>query len=115
MFKLINHILTLLCYLPYLYLIGYYSYVLRAIIKLGKIPTYNNPDPKQLRFDTHREFIYELFDIIVYGLGIFVMILLIALMFKRLSVKWIHFKFLFTGIILTIWSFIDPFSEWFAD
>lgn len=116
MFKLINRIMILLCYLPYLYLLTYYSYVVRAIIKLRRIPTYDNPDPKELGFSTHRYIIYKLADIVIYGLCLFILLLLITLFLKKFTIRKMHWKLLLIGIIIFILIFfIDPFMVWFAD
>lgn len=42
---------------------AFYSYVVRAINKLGLVPSYNNPDPSELGFDSHRELINFTFEI----------------------------------------------------
>ena len=33
----------------------FYSFAIRAITKLGRIPGYEDPDPKELGFTTHRD------------------------------------------------------------
>jgi hypothetical protein len=106
----------LLCYLPYVYLALFYSFVIRAIIKIGKIPTHNNPDPKDLKFDVHREIIYRAFDWLVYGLILFAVLFLISIIAKKFNVKKTHLVLLIigvTGILLHL--FLDPFDTWFLD
>ena len=44
----------ILSYSPYVYVCALYSFVIRATIKLGYIPYYNNPDPQTLNFHTHQ-------------------------------------------------------------
>jgi len=116
MTKISNWLFTILCYLPYLYLTIYYSYILRAIIKIGRIPTYNNPDPKELGFNVHRNIVYKSFDIIVYTFGVFLLLLLAAYFLKKLRVKKIHFRLMCIGIVLFILDLLlNPFNEWFLD
>jgi hypothetical protein len=116
MFKKINQALILLGYLPLIYLIVYYAYVLRAIIKIGKIPTYGNPDPKELGFDTHRWLIYFLFDVVVYGVLIYIVLLCVTLYQKKFTVRKIHlYIFIISIFIFFLAIFMDPFDEWFLD
>ena len=90
MFKWVNRLLILLCYFPYIYFLIYYSYVARAIIKLGRVPTPENPDPKALGFTTHRELIYRSADIVVVALGLFILLFLIMSYLKKITVRKIH-------------------------
>ena len=114
--QVINFLLLLLCYIPYLDIIVYYSYVIRAIIKLGRIPSYDNPDPKTLGFTTHRDLVYTMDDIVVYGLGSFVLLWLIARALKQLTLPKIHLKMYLIGIgIFVLYLVADPFMTWFAD
>jgi mannose/fructose/N-acetylgalactosamine-specific phosphotransferase system component IID len=116
MFRVINKAMTLLCYLPYVYLVLFYSFVVRAIIKIGKIPSYNNPDPKDLKFNVHREVIYKVFDWLVYGLIVFAILFLITIVAKKFTVKKIHLILLIIGVVgILLHLFIDPFDTWFLD
>lgn len=114
--RVINFLLLLLCYIPYLDIFVYYSYVIRAIIKLGRIPSYDNPDPKTLGFTIHRDLVYTMGDIVIYGLGAFVLLWLIARTLKQLTLPKIHFKIYLIGIgIFVLYLIADPFMAWFAD
>ena len=116
MYKVINKAMTAVCYLPYVYLIFFYSFVIRAILKTGRIPTYNNPDPKELQFGLHREWVYRTFDLVVYGLAVFSILFLVARFSKNLTVKKTHLIFLIVGIVIILFHLlIDPFEEWFLD
>lgn len=112
MFRVINNTMTLLCYLPIVYLVLYCSFIVRAIIKIGKIPSYNNPDPKDLKFDLHRELIYEFFDWVVYGLILFAVLFLITIIAKKFKVKKVHLIILMIGVFGV---FLHLFDTWFAD
>lgn len=116
MYKVINKVMTVLCYSPYVYLLLFYSFVVRAIVKIGRIPEYNDPDPKILNFNVHREAIYKSFDWVIYGLIVFAILFLITKAAKRFTVKKIHLTILTVGII---WLFLhligDPFDYWFLD
>lgn len=116
MFKNANRALILLGYLPLAYLIVYYSYVLRAIIKIGRIPRYGNPDPKALGFDTHRWLVYFLFDVVAIGVLIYAVLLCFILYRKKFSVAKGHLILFIIGIVIFCLAiFIDPFDEWFLD
>lgn len=115
-FRWINLCIVLLCYLPYVYLITFYSFVIRAVIKLGEVPTYDNPDPKELGFDVHREMVNKTFDWVVYGLILLVILVAIVLISKKFTVKKVHRTIFFAGFIIVILHlFIDPFNVWFLD
>jgi hypothetical protein len=90
--------------------------VVRAVVKIGRIPTYNNPDPKDLNFTTHREIIYKVFDWLVYGLIFFVVLFLISISAKKIAVKKIHLILLMIGVVAVLFHlFLDPFDTWFLD
>jgi hypothetical protein len=116
MITIVNKIISILCYLPYLYLSLFYTYVLRAVIKLGRLPSYDNPDPKELGFDHHREIIYKTFDYSVYSIGIGVMLLILLRLAGKLDVNKIHLIMFSVGVIaVMLHLFADPFDEWFVD
>lgn len=116
MLQIINKTIAVSCYLPYLYLMLYYSFVVRAIMKLGKIPFYNNPDPKMLGFNIHRELIYRTFDFIAIGIIANLILIGITLVLKRFTLKRKHWLFFLAGILLIFYFLsVDPFAEWFAD
>lgn len=114
--RVINFLILLLCYIPYLDIFVYYSYVVRAIIKLGRIPSYDNPDPKALGFTIHRYLVYTMSDIVMYGFGAIVLLWLIARGLKQLTLPKIHLKIYLIGIgIFVLYLIADPFMTWFAD
>ena len=116
MVQITNRMIIFLCYLPYLYILAFYSYVFRAIIKLGKVLGYNEPDPKELGFTIHRKIIFGLFDIVVYGLMLLTIALVVNLIFKKLTVRKQHVMLLIAGVCFIVLHLLcDPFDKWFMD
>jgi hypothetical protein len=114
--KVIRILVKLILYLPWVYIMLFYSYVLRAYLKLGRLPTYNNPDPKELNFDLHRRFVYWSFDIGIYS--IVLSIILILLSFKLKSIVLGKRDLLLWVIVLVFFFFnilFDPLDTWFLD
>jgi hypothetical protein len=110
--KFISYLYYIICTLPFIYIILFYSYVLRAFIKLGYFPEYNNPDPKELGFDIHHDLIYLIGDIVIYG---FLGWLVLSIMNKFKYPRW---TFVLYGLGMAFFMYIlaiDPFMEWFAD
>jgi hypothetical protein len=116
MYKLINKSIVVLCFLPYAYLMLFYAFVLRAVYEIGRIPSYNNPDPKSLGFDMHRMIIYKAFDVMVYGLAALFVLLMISLRTRNFSVKRKYWILLLVGLgVVILHLLVDPFDEWFVD
>ena len=51
--KIFNLLHRIISYIPLGWLSFFTLFITRACIKLGKFPSYNNPDPKTLNFDIH--------------------------------------------------------------
>ena len=116
MFNLINVAIKILCYIPFVYLISFYTFVFRSFLKIGRLPSYGNPDPKELGFTLHRAIIYTIFDLVIYGIMIFLVLIAITLITKKFAVKKFHLISFFIGITLIILHlFCDPLDTWFLD
>lgn len=108
-----KYILLLFLYYPWLDLLLFYSFVLRAFIMIGEIPSYNNPDPNSLGMETHQMLIYSSGDILPISLMV-----LIFCFFNRKRMNYFsnkHFLISFISFILVVLTFISPLSTWFAD
>ena len=57
--KTLKILIFIAIYYPIIDLSLIYSFSLRAMIKLGRFPKYNDPDPKDLGFDEHYDFVYS--------------------------------------------------------
>ena len=114
--KIINAIVIVFCYLPYTYLLLFYSYIIRASIELGRMPTYENPDPKQLGFDLHRQSVYDSFEVVFYSAFITGLSMGGLYLSGKLNIKKIHITIFVIGVA---WCFVDvivnPFNQWFLD
>jgi len=103
-------------YYPIIFIVLFYSFYIRAINKLGYKPVYNNPDPRELNFEFHRNLVYEVGDQLLISIIIYTIALLLFVFKKSfLQIKLVHFiisAMLFLVIFLTI---ISPIMEWFGD
>lgn len=113
--SLIEKIYRVVCYLPWVYIIVFYLYVLRAIIKLSYVPFYDNPDPKVLGFYIHHELIdllgeFSMWAIVAWG------ILRLIMYFMEIKISKRETKVFRIAVIVFIYNItIDPFMAWFAD
>jgi hypothetical protein len=116
--KLLNSFQRTLSYTPLAWLLLFTSYVVRAYIKLGRLPKYNNPDPKYLDFEVHHGFV--LYFLIATYLFAFIWVpLTIVLYFinkKNVYKIDVVFYVVFYLIFINIGR-IDPWGliTWFGD
>jgi len=113
-----NIILTFrfLSYIPALYLIVFYIGVVWACIYLGKIPIYDNPDPKTIPLFGFILLLERVLSMYTLLSIVFYPIFLIVLLFKKTYKlnKSEIFLFVITSI-LSIISFTSKLGEWYAD
>lgn len=100
---------------PLLNIVVFYTYVGRAINKIGYIPSYNNPDPKLISgLESHRLLIYSLSNILVVTIMLVVIAFICDVIFKKKFYKnlRVHYIISFLLILLLIFA---PFQTWFLD
>jgi len=113
--SLIEKIYWVVCYLPWLYIIAFYSYVLRAIIRLNYVPSFDNPDPKVLGFYFHHALIYLLWEFSMWAVVAWG-ILRLVMYFMEIKVSKRETKVFTIAVIVFIYNIIiDPFMTWFVD
>jgi len=101
--------------LPLVSVLLFLSYLTRVVFMTGRIPTYNNPDPNSLDFDTHRMIIDMIANVTLIMIP-FLSVLLVVLWMK----KWYRSKGLWTvfaiGVSIFVWFlFFSDFGEWYFD
>ncbi|MBD2546711.1 hypothetical protein [Planktothricoides raciborskii] len=106
--------------MPSIYLVLFYSYVLRARLVLGRWPIPYQPDPRELGFDFHFQLIF--FSLLGIALSLFAMAVVFIL--RIFSVKIRKFSYSLAALIYSsslvlswISLYADPgdFWEWFMD
>ena len=113
--KILNSIIIVLLIIEYSYLVAFYSFVIRAREVLYRWPTYENPDPKFLHFDLHREFVADSFTYTFISV-IIILLLFITAKFLKIGISKIYWILYLLGIFLILYNlFLDPFFVWFAD
>jgi len=110
-----KYIHTILCYFPWLFIIAFYSFALRAVITLGYIPSYGSPDPKDLDFYLHRNLVYYLFVFTICELPF--ALLVVGWFWKK--GRWFRINILVFVIafLLMVYMFFinNNLISWFAD
>jgi hypothetical protein len=112
----LNSLVAVFCYSPFVYLISYYAFYISATVTLGRMPTYNNPDPSLLRMPIFLKVVIISFDVFLIGTALLALLGLIAFLTKRLHVSAKHWLFFLGGILMVFFNlFLDPTMKWFAD
>jgi len=115
--KITKRIFITALYIQLLPLVTLYSFFVRAIITLGRVPSYNNPDPKELGFRYHYQLVYDVSDLTLLS----VCALLIAGIYYLIVSKSIfnirqeHFVISVGLLLIHIVTLFHPIMEWFVD
>jgi len=113
--EIFNFIIMMLIFVEYLYLITFYSFVIRARLFLSRWPSYENPDPKLLHFDIHQEIVADSFTYSFISILFLLVFFIISLYFK-IKIKQIYWLLYLLGICLIAYNLLlDPLFEWFSD
>jgi hypothetical protein len=97
------------------YLAVFYSFVIRAWIELGRLPSYNNPDPRTLGFTSNTSLLERSFELAFFSSILSIIFLAVLKLRKKyINHRHLHF-FLFMLLFLFYNIMADPFMEWFAD
>ena len=117
MIKISKSILLLALYYLLMYLIVFYTFVLRAALELGRIPSYNKPDPQELGFSTHFWLVFWGAEPIPYCLLAIVIYGIICWVKKKNILKINKFHFIVFGlsVLLSVFTLLSPLFEWFID
>lgn len=113
--RVFETIVTISIFIQYLYILAFYSFVTRARLVLTSWPTYENPDPKLLDFEAHREFVADSFTYSCISVIIILLLFIIA-KFINIRIRKVYSILYLLGIFLILYNlFLDPFFVWFAD
>src|SRR3954462_15883742 len=116
MYRFLKCIVIVSCYFPFLHLIIFYTYVLRAIVELGRIPSYDNPDPKKLGFSVHRDLVYCSSNLPIISIVVIFLFKVFLSDEKFRQIKRIHIVLFVIGFLsIIVHIFFDPLNEWFLD
>jgi hypothetical protein len=98
-----------------IYFLLFYGFVIRALLALDKLPTYNNPDPKILGFDGHARFIYIWSSIFFFLAPISVIVTMVQFITHKGRNRMLKFVSTFLILLLVYHLFMDPYLDWFLD
>jgi hypothetical protein len=114
--KIGNRVLAILSFSPFIFLIVFYSFILRVALKFGKWPTENHPDPELTGFDKHHQLAIACFAISVAGILLFALMAAILKYIGSLNLSKVYWRILVVGIILVFLLFLlDPTIGWSLD
>lgn len=106
-------------YIPLFYLLSYFTFIIRARIKIGYYPYYDHPDPKNLNFNLHLGLIWILLFLSILSFPYVYVIIYRIYRFKENTKCDIVNSIIYViSFALIIYNFIyDPFgfNEWFID
>ena len=94
------------------------SFVAKATLKLGQLPSFDNPDPGKLGFHKFYHFVFYSFDWAIIAGVIWILLLVISRFFGLYKLDKFFFFLGMLGIILHLTStIVDPFGLelWFFD
>lgn len=115
--KTLRIIIYLAIYYPIIDLALLYSFVIRATFTLGKLPRYNDPDPSDLGFNVHYNFVYWNYLAPIPICILIVVVYFILWIIKKknpLSISIEHFIAFITLMIIEFITIIS-FGGWFVD
>ncbi|MFA7445187.1 MAG: hypothetical protein WCY89_04520 [Flavobacteriaceae bacterium] len=112
----IKAIILVLLYYPIFDLVLFYSFVFRAYLSIGYVPSYNNPDPNSLGFDNHQEMVYFSGNLLPISLLVLIALVLVSLFKgKNIGISKKHYIVSFVSLLLSFLTLLSPFFKWFVD
>jgi len=119
--KILKYVYNILSYFPLIWILSFIAFIIRARIALGeRFPTAYHPDPKDLDFTFHHNFIWLSFFSLLYLILPIWIIIVVLIKWKKYD--YINFKlnmiiFLSSCLIIVGILIFDPgdFANWFAD
>lgn len=114
--KIIYYTLKFLCLIPFIWLLIFFSYVIRVTNSIGRIPVYNNPQSGQ--FSSHFKFLNLFFEIVGLSFLAFLILYTIYCLYYKhnFDKKYIYLWWIGNGFILLLFIF-DPYGliKWWID
>lgn len=102
--------------IPFGFVISLMTFYIHASRILGRFPTYNQPDPKELDIYYHYDWIIRSCgNIWVYSIPILIIMFIVYWVIKRKRTNWRLIGLCLTGHLIAIVLFISGIMEWFAD
>ncbi len=116
--KYLSSIHKWVSYLPLSWFILFISFVCGVSIKLGRIPTYNNPDPKEIGFGIPQFFILCLYISTIVSIIPWLILTMIIIVISKKHIKIINiFIFLLFYILIFVTGRMNPWGlyDWLTD
>ena len=113
--KLMKLVWRSLWYVPILFCFSFWTFFLRASFSLGRTPTYDQPDPKELGFSVHHVITWELFFAVELSFLICITSVLVRIFWKRMPIHKTDVLFFIGGMLLFLMTMNSSAMDWFAD
>ena len=108
-------LVKLISFFPWIYIVVFYTYVLRVSLDIGRLPSYDNPDPSNL-YNSHRDLINYSFELGFWGttIGLIIMFSFYKKIFIDKNKNFLFFFFF--GVLILLYNiFLDPLDTWYLD
>lgn len=116
--KILNSLQRVISYLPLGWLLLFVSFVIRIYVRLGRLPSYDNPDPKRLGFDIHHGLLFFNLFIVLGSILVWLPLTTLILFKDKKSlyrVDWICYVFFYLLFLSFLKFDFWGLSEWFTD
>jgi hypothetical protein len=116
MIKFLNQVLKFLAFGPYIFLIAFYSYIGRVILKINGFPKADRPDPRAMGFTLHDHLISISFTISSISIGVFFVLAGTFYLTNNLQLKRFYPLVFLGGCFLFMLTFVaNPLMAWYGD
>lgn len=102
--------------IPFGFLISLMTFYFHAAKILGRFPSYNLPDPKELDIYTnYSKLIYAFGNVWIYSFLAMLIMIVVFVPFQRRQTNWKLIGIGSLGHILAVILFVSGIMEWYAD
>lgn len=116
-FSTLKWVYIILLLYPIVNMVMLYSYYLRIWSLIGYAPSYNNPDPKDLKLDSYHQLVTASFDILPASAIALTLAGIYYLITKKrfLNIRHRYLAISLGSFILLLFTLLSPVFEWFID
>jgi hypothetical protein len=114
--KYLKAMIITLGIIPYGVIISLLTFYFHAGSILGRLPTYSNPDPKELPvYDTYYQVIETTGEVWFYSLFVWLILVPVYLIVSRKNISWKPVLFSIIGQVAGVILFLSEITNWYMD
>ena len=111
-----NIVIVILGLLPYGFLLSLLTFYFHVAAVIGRLPFYDNPDPKKLAiYSSYKSIIDSTGSIWMYSFFAWILVVLPYLIIQKRSVFWKPSRIGTIGYLVGILLFFSGIMKWYAD